>query len=62
MVITNKGNIMEFREYLDDAEKSMTESAQLKLELVNKINGLTGSAEITDLKRIVKILEKTTEE
>lgn len=53
---------MEFREYLDDAEKSMTESAQLKLELVNKINGLTGSAEITDLKRIVKILEKTTEE
>jgi hypothetical protein len=62
MVITNKGNIMEFRDYLDDAEKSMTESAQLKLELVNKINGLTGSAEITDLKRIVKILEKTTEE
>lgn len=53
---------MEFRDYLDDAEKSMTESAQVKLELVNKINGLTGSAEIGDLKRIVKILEKTTEE
>ena len=53
---------MEFKEYLSEAEKSMSESAQIKLELVTKINGLMGSAEIADLKKIVKILEKASEE
>lgn len=53
---------MEFKEYLSEAEKSITESAQIKLELITKINGLMGSAEIGDLKKIVKILEKVAEE
>ena len=55
---------MEFKEYLTESEKSMTESAQIKLELelVTKINALMGSAEIGDLKKIVKILEKVAEE
>lgn len=53
---------MEFREYLTDTEKSLNESAQIKLELVTKINSLMGTAEIGDLKKIVKILEKTQEE
>lgn len=53
---------MEFKEYLDNAEKSMTESAQIKLDLVTKINALMGTAEVGDLKKIVKILEKTAEE
>lgn len=57
-----KGNKMEFREYLTDTEKSLNESAQIKLELVTKINSLMGAAEIGDLKKIVKILEKTQEE
>lgn len=57
-----KGNKMEFREYLTDTEKSLNESAQIKLELVTKINSLMGTAEIGDLKKIVKILEKTQEE
>lgn len=53
---------MEFKEYLDDTGKSLAESAQIKLELVNKINSLLGTAEISDLKKITKILEKTAEE
>lgn len=53
---------MEFKEYLSEAEKSITESAQLKLELITKINGLMGNAEISDLKKIAKILEKQEQE
>ena len=53
---------MEFKQYLTESEKSMTESAQIKLELVTKINSLLGTAEIGDLRKIVKILEKVAEE
>lgn len=53
---------MEFKEYLTESEKSMTESAQIKLDLVTKINTLMGEAEIGDLRKIVKILEKVAEE
>jgi hypothetical protein len=60
--LNKKGNNVEFKEYLTESEKSMTESAQIKLELVTKINALMGSAEIGDLKKIVKILEKVAEE
>jgi glutamine synthetase len=52
---------MEFKEYLDSAEKSMHESAQLQLELVTKINSLISSADITVLRRVVKVLESGTE-
>ena len=53
---------MEFKDYLTESEKSMTESAQIKLDLVTKINTLMGEAEIGDLRKIVKILEKVAEE
>lgn len=52
---------MEFREFINDAEKQMSESAQLQLELVTKINSLIGSADITVLRRVVKVLESGTE-
>lgn len=53
---------MEFKDYLSNEERSLVESAALKLELVNRINSLMGGAEIADLRKIVKILEKQEQE
>ena len=49
---------MGFREFI---EEDLSESAQMKLELINKIGMLMGNADLTDLKRILKILEKAAE-
>jgi len=50
-----------FKEYLESNSKSneLTESAQMKLDLITKIGSLMGQAELSDLKKILKILEKT---
>lgn len=53
---------MEFREYLAGSEKDLQESAQLKLELMSKINSLISTAELTMLRKVVKILESGTTE
>ena len=61
-ILTQGETKMEFKEFLSEAEKSMSESAQIKLDLITQINSLMGAAEIGDLKKIVKILEKASEE
>jgi hypothetical protein len=51
---------MKFKNYIETA-KELSESAQLKLELITKIGALLGLAELSDLKKILKILENEKE-
>lgn len=51
---------MSFIKYIDN-DNSLTESAKVKLELVSKIIAMLGNSELTELKRILKILERKEE-
>lgn len=48
---------MEFKEFLNTGSTNVDESAQLKLELVTKITSMIGTAEISALRRVAKMLE-----
>ena len=51
---------MSFIKYIDK-DIELTESAQLKLELMSKIISMLGNSELTELKKILKILERKEE-
>lgn len=51
---------MSFIKYIDN-DNELTESAKVKLELVSKIIAMLGNSELTELKRILKILERKEE-
>lgn len=54
---------MGFKDFYENKpEDKIDESAQLRLDLVTKINALIGSADISTLKRVVKMLESGVEE
>lgn len=44
---------MEFKDFLSDAEKSMSESAQLKLDLITKINAALPMASDSVLNKLL---------
>ena len=52
---------MSFIKYIDK-DIELTESAQLKLEIMSKIISMLGDSELTELKKILKILERKEEE
>ena len=52
---------MSFIKYIDK-DNELTESAKVKLELMSKIIAMLGNSELTELKRILKILERKEEE
>ena len=51
---------MSFIKYIDK-DIELTESAQLKLEIMSKIISMLGNSELTELKKILKILERKEE-
>ena len=51
---------MSFIKYIDK-DNELTESAKVKLELMSKIIAMLGNSELTELKRILKILERKEE-
>ena len=51
---------MSFIKYIDK-DIELTESAQLKLEIMSKIISMLGDSELTELKKILKILERKEE-
>ena len=51
---------MSFIKYIDE-DIELTESAQLKLEIMSKIISMLGDSELTELKKILKILERKEE-
>lgn len=51
---------MSFIRYIDE-DIELTESAQLKLEIMSKIISMLGNSELTELKKILKILERKEE-
>jgi hypothetical protein len=53
---------MGFKDYYEGSETKVDESAQMKLDLVTKINSLIGSADITVLRRVAKMLESGSSE
>lgn len=55
---------MSFIKYIDNNEltdNELTESAKVKLEIMSKIIAMLGNSELTELRRILKILERKEE-
>ena len=48
---------MDFKEYVKMEKPPISESAQLQLDLMTKINTLLGSASVSILKRVLNALE-----
>lgn len=51
---------MSFIKYIDK-DNELTESVKVKLEIMSKIIAMLGGSELTELKRILKILERKEE-
>ena len=51
---------MSFIKYIDK-DIELTESAQLKLEIMSKIISMLGNSDLTELKKILKILKRKEE-
>ena len=48
---------MDFKEYVKMDKPPISESAQMQLDLMSKVNTLLGKANLSVLKRVLKVLE-----